>query len=827
MPLKIPSFLRTARSSRRRMAPARFEPLEGRRLLAVNVVSVVQGTTTPGTGISLEPSVSADGRFVAFSTTANLLSNPAIDTNGVSDVYVLDRGTDLASTADDQMILVSYNAAGTAAGNGVSEEPSISADGRYVSFTSAATDVVTPDNNDARDIFRRDLQSNTTVRVSNNRDGNLPNDFSAEPVSSENGQFIAFTSRAGNITAVGVDRDDLRVRDVFLRNMATGVPVLVSVTPGGLSGNGGSFDPSVSGNGQFVAFRSEANDLVAGADTNAFRDIYVRDMTGNVTSLVSRGFGGVAADGNSDSPSISEDGNFIVFSSEATNLVAPGLDTNGAVRDIFVFNRTTNEITIVSQNQLRAGTGNGASSEPSISEDGRFVGFTSDASDLVVGDANAASDVFLYDITTGAMSLVSANTAGAPANGASRDAFVAPQGRFIVFSSAASDLVTGDANGTSDVFVATTPDRTTATTAPPTASISQADQPSNTTGATTLQFTVAYADDVDLATTSFDNNDVTLTLPGGTVLPATRVSSVGSGRNARVTYAVAAPGGTVDEADNGLYTVTIQPNAVADANGNFVAAGPLPQIQITAVPPDGPDLTAAIPDALPAAVSGSKGRARVVVANAGNQAVPRRSRMTVSLWLSQDSLFDAGDTLLARQTKAFKANPGQARRFNMKYVYPAVAASQQFQVLAVADELGTIQESREQNNVGAQPVIVAPPFVDVALTTGAATTVGPRWRVPVTLVNNGNVPAKGTMTFRVLASADNVLDAGDTEVVSLPKRLSLKPGKPRTMVLSFPRSTTLAAGNYFFVVQGNWGGTIADNNLANNTDVSDAAIPVA
>jgi TolB protein len=829
MPLKMPAFFRTDR--RKTASAARFEPLEGRRLLAVNVVSVVDGTTTPGNAASAEPSVSADGRYVVFSTNASNLVGDGVDTNGVSDIYLLDRGTNLDSTADDSTILVSFNTGNTAAGNGASVEPSISEDGRYVSFTSSATDLVAGDTNEARDIYRRDLQTNTTVRVSNNRDGNFPNDFSAEPHTSADGNFVAFTSRATNIAPVGVDRTDLSVRDVFLRNMSNGVPVLVSVTPGGVSGDGGSFDPSVSGDGRYVAFRSEATDLAgAGVDTNAFRDIYVRDMTSGTTTLVSRGFGGAAANGESDSPSISSDGNFIVFSSTAANLVAPGLDTNGAVRDVFVFNRTTSEISLVSNNQSRTGSGGGASSEPSISQDGRFVGFTSDAADLATGDGNGASDVFLYDLATGAMNLVSANQAGASANGASHDAFVAPEGRYIVFSSAAADLVTtGDANGVVDVFVATTPNRQAGDTAPPTASISQADQPSNVTGATTLEFTVSYADDTDLATTSFGDNDVTLTLLDGTVVNATRVSSVGSGQSAKVTYSVPAPGGTVDEADNGLYTVTVRANGVTDANNNSVVAGALPQIQVTAVPADGPDLVATVPDALPSAVSGSRGRARVVVANSGNQAVPKRSRMTLSLWLSQDALFDSSDTLLVRQTKPFQAKPGQAKRFNMKYVYPTVSASQQYQLLAVADETGTILESREQNNVGSQPVLVAPPFVDIAATVGAvpaAAAAGQRMRVPVSLINNGNVTAKGPVTFRILASADNVLDSGDTEVLSLPKNVALKPGKARVMPLSF-RMPAVAAGTYFFVVQANWGGAVGDTNTANNTDAGDNQVVVS
>ena len=98
--------------------------------------------------------------------------------------------------------------------------------------------------------------------------------------------------------------------------------------------------------------------------------------------------------------------------------------------------------------------------------------------------------------------------------------------------------------------------------------------------------------------------------------------------------------------------------------------------------------------------------------------------------------------------------------------------------------------------------------------------------MPVSLINNGNVPAKGPITFRILASTDNVLSTNDTEVISLPRNVGLKPGRARVMPLTF-RMPAIAAGTYFFIVQANWGGAIGDVNTANNTDASDAAVTVS
>ena len=323
MPVKMPSFFRTTRSaargrSQRKAAPARhadvgrLEPLEGRRLLAVNVVSVVDGTATPGGAGSFEPSVSADGRFVAFSSEANNLV--ADDANNARDVYLHDRDT-------GDTILVSH-AVGGGAGNGASDEPSISADGNFVAFRSVATNLVdgSPANTES-DIYIWNRSTGNIQLASVNSGGNTPSQFSAEPFTSADGNFVAYTTPTSNMVSGVTDANN--VRDVIRWNRTTGQNDLVSVTPGNTSGNRASFDPSVSANGQFVAFRSEADDLVPGADGNGgTRDIYVRDMDGGATGtiLVSRGLNGAAANGESDSPSISADGRFIVFSSVASNL---------------------------------------------------------------------------------------------------------------------------------------------------------------------------------------------------------------------------------------------------------------------------------------------------------------------------------------------------------------------------------------------------------------------------------------------------------------------------------------------------------------------------
>ena len=825
MPLKMPPLFRNARrSANRRTVDTRpaapFESLEHRRLFAVNLVS--GGTGAAGLAVvgAQEPSVSADGNLVAFSSDATNFG--VTDTNNARDVFLHNR-------ADGTTVLVSRTPAG-AAGNGESVEPSISTDGAWISFSSSATDLAggQPADNTRKDIFIYEVATGNVTQVSVTTTGGNPSEFSAEPNTSGNGNFVAYTSRASAASLVAGAADANTLRDVFLWNNTTGTTQLVSTTATpNTAGNAGSFDPSVSSDGRYVAFRSEASDLVAG-DTNGKRDIYMRDMTGGTSVLVSRGVGGAAADNDSDSPSISADGNFIVFSSLASNL-SP-LDTGAAVRDIFVFNRANNEVTLVSRNETRTGSGDGESGEPSISQDGRFVAFTSSASNLVAGDTNGVSDIFVYDIATGAMNRVSVTDDGSQGNGASTDANIAPQGRFIAFTSAATNLAGADANGAvTDAFVASAPDRSTGNTNAPTAAVA-ATQPAATIGDAFLQFAVTYTDDVDLAPTSFDSGDITVTPPGGgTPIPAELVSG-GSGATATVTYRIPAPGGVVDDADNGAYTINIRPDEVKDANGNAVAAGSLAPVQVTAAANTGPDLVPTIPDAIPSAVDGSRGRARVVVTNQGDQPVPRRATMTLQLWLSADGTVDAGDTMLVQQNKRFAARPGQARRFNMRYTYQAPAGGPNYQLLAVADAANAIAESREFNNTGSAAVTVAPPYVELGTAVGAArptAVAGRRFVLPVTLTNNGNVPAVGPATFNVVASTDDILgNADDVEVPAVTRTVNVRNARSRRVPVSFVLPT-LPANDYRFFVTTVFGGNLVDAVTSNDTDSTDNAVAVS
>ena len=817
---------------------AAFEALEDRRLLSVSIVSTVSGGAGLGNGVAREPSVSANGRYVAFSSTSNNLV--AGDTNGVSDIFLRD-------TSNNTTILISVNTAG-AAGNGASVEPSISSDGRFVSFTSSASDLLAAgvDTNLHADIFVRDVQAGTTRRVSADSTGpnftGNANGVSAEPFTSPDGDFVVFTSRATDMASGVTDRTDAtdplgqaaNVNDVFIRDLTSNNPNnairMVSVnTTGTTSGNARSFDASVSSGGRFVAFRSDASDLVTG-DTNGKRDIFVRDMNSGVTTRVSVATGGGQSNGDSDSPSISEDGRYVVFSSVGTNLA--GNDNNNA-RDVFIHDRNDGSTRLVSVNQIRTASGGGSANpesyEPTISSEGRYVAFTSDASDLVTGDNNNSTDIFLYDVQSGSMTLVSANTAGRPAQGRSRDAFVAPGGQFIAFSSEAIDLVNGDTNGASDAFLATAPDRNGDTVAP-TASVSQLDQPSNFIGSPTLDFVVNYNDDVDLAVTSFTNDDIEVSGPGiATPVRAVFVSSVGSGRAAKATYRITAPGG-VSEASNGAYTITMRPGQVQDAAGNNVAAGTLGQVNVTAVPAEGPDIVATIPGTLLPQVSGFRGRQRVFIQNTGTQ--PVAGRITVGLYLSADSLLDPSDASLGNKVVNYRARPNaRPRPVAFRYIWPTNSGpNQAFQLLAVADSTNVVAERSEQNNIAFAPVTVAPPFVDLSGGLGPIPTslvAGQRVRLPFTIQNNGNVPARGAISLKLLASGDELLGSNDTEIITLIKRVSLRPGRPRLMPLSFVMPSTVPAGTYRLLVQIDSAEIVNESNETNNVVASEGTFTVA
>ena len=404
----------------------------------------VDSAGTEANGASVRASLSGDGRFVAFESSAtNLVAG---DTNGVTDVFV----RDLVTGATER---ISVDSAGTQA-NGVSTlnsiqipTPSLSGDGRFVVFQSTATNLVAGDTNGGTDVFLRDRQAGTTTRVSVDSAGAQANGASARASISFDGRLVAFDSTAANLVA----GDTNGLPDLFVRDVVAGVTTRENLTSAGAEATGGfSRCPSLSADGGILAFESAANNLVAG-DTNGVADIFVRDRVAGTTTRASVDSAGGQANSSCLRPSISSDGNFVVFDSTATNLV-PG-DTNG-IRDVFVRDLQAATTTRASVDSLGAQASGGANFNASLSGDGNFVVFESTSTNLVPGDTNGRSDIFLRDRLAATTTRVSVDAAGNEANGlGSFEASVSGDGSLVSFDSTATNLVAGDTNAVSDVFL--------------------------------------------------------------------------------------------------------------------------------------------------------------------------------------------------------------------------------------------------------------------------------------------------------------------------------------------------------------------------------------
>ncbi len=361
-----------------------------------------------------------------------------------------------ASAAEPRTLIVSRHSAGPYAEGGASDEASISDDGRFVAFESLATNLVSGDTNGEIDVFVHDLTTGRTTIVSRHSSGPYGNAGSRNPSISGDGRFVAFESDADNL----VSGDTNSVRDVFVHDRladTTGRTTIASRHSSGPYGDGFSSRPSISDDGRYVAFDSLADNLVSG-DTNAKADVFVHDRLASTTgrtSLVSRHSSGPYGNGDSRSPSIGGDGRHVAFHSHATNLVSG--DASGAA-DVFVHDRladTTGRTTIVSRHS-NGPYSNGDSFKPAISGDGRFVAFHSDATNLASGDTNGTHDVFIHDRlddVDGRTTLVSRHSLGNYGNNTSVNASISGDGRFVAFASNATNLVSGDDNGVRDTFV--------------------------------------------------------------------------------------------------------------------------------------------------------------------------------------------------------------------------------------------------------------------------------------------------------------------------------------------------------------------------------------
>lgn len=390
-----------------------------------------------GNFTSFDPAISGNGRFIAFvSIASNLVPN---DTNGYRDVFVHDRDT-------NQTELISVSSDEVQATHNSYDPPSISDDGRFVAFETAAGNLVSGDTNIASDIFVRDRQTGLTELVSLSNTGILADGGSGYPAISADGRFVVFRSGASNLVpgpVVGFGGQ------LYVRDRQAGLTERISVSSTGDQGNGGYYgSPSISADGRYIVFTSDSTNLVSN-DTNNRQDIFLRDRQAGTTVRISVSNTGIQANNNSYSASITPDGRFVTFSSRATNLTP---DDITASEDVFVHDRQTglNEVISVSSAGVQ---GFSASVNPSISDDGRFVAFTSTAL-LVPGDVNHVRDIHVRDRQTGRTDLVSVSSTGVQSNTGSDFPSISADGSFIAFQSDANTLVPNDTNLFTDVFAA-------------------------------------------------------------------------------------------------------------------------------------------------------------------------------------------------------------------------------------------------------------------------------------------------------------------------------------------------------------------------------------
>lgn len=370
-------------------------------------------------------SISADGRYTTLTANVGFFQH----------IFLYDRFSGITKDITSQ-------------GDNISLASEISANGRFVAFRSASTNLVSGDANGlVADIFVQDLQSGKNELVSKASDGTSANDLSYFSAISGDGQLVVFSSAASNLVA----KDANNAADVFLRNRSTGKTTRVDVSSSGAEadwGIGSNGIVDISADGRYVVFSSSSSNLVAGDDHT--EDVYLRDIKTGTTIRVSQPVRSSGFDGGSTTPSISGDGRFIAFSSGSSKLVAG--DTDDVNSDIFVYDRIAKTTAKITKNAT------GSSILPTISADGRFVGFMSQAANLVANDTNAAWDTFIHDRTTGKTIRVNTTPQNLQSTGDSfpfqSRPSISADGRFIGFESGAKDLTADDSdNAMTDVFL--------------------------------------------------------------------------------------------------------------------------------------------------------------------------------------------------------------------------------------------------------------------------------------------------------------------------------------------------------------------------------------
>jgi hypothetical protein len=557
-----------------------------------SLVSINMSGTNGGNDSSNDPIISANGNTVVFLSSATDLTannNPTNNPENKNNVFAWSRAT-------NTLTLVSVNYEGTGPGNdpdtqefGTAANISVSADGRYVAFQSAATDLVPniPNINDYTNVYVRDLLTNTTILVSRDVAGTDCGDGpSNNPVISADGSTVAFDSLANNLDPNHTYVEPFVSYQVYastLRNDAMNTTKLVSIDPTGTTpGNDTSASSSLSYNGQMFAFQSAASNLVS-IPVQSVEDVYVRDLATNTTQLASINDAGTAdADSSSFAPQISGDGDHVLFYSLADDLTTN--NTNGNT-NVFERNLTTNTTQLVSGSGTGTNSGDktsrlanetivNASQQASgqISDNGRYVLFVSLATNLVPGfvdeqlnDPYYGFDLYLRDTEANTTTLLSHQVGTTTTGGdqISGTADMTPDGGYVAFQSIADNLVPVDNNGQTDVFATPAP----FTPAAATQLVISTRPPNSVTAGSEFGLTIEAEDPFGNVVSSFTGK-VTISLAakpvGGTLggsLTVTAVKGVASFSGLTLNkadsgYALKATSGILTFATTPAFTVT-------------------------------------------------------------------------------------------------------------------------------------------------------------------------------------------------------------------------------------------------------------------------------
>ncbi len=386
------------------------------------------------------PILSQDGRYVAFSTNDPNIVNG--DSNNAPDVFVRDRklGQNVRANVSDTGAQLPLGTEGF----------KMSANGRFVAFKHYVQVTSMYASNGMWQVYVRDLKNNTTETVSLSTTGDLSNSSISFFDISADGRFVTFSTDASNL----VSGDTNNFSDIFIRDRKLGTTTLISKNSSGFVGNGSSVKPAISCDGSYVAFISSASDLAAG-DTNGFADVFLVDRLSNdnITNITINGNNSSGGSGEVD---LSCNGSTVVFQSHASNLVANDTNSKLDLFAFNMVDSLIQRVNLDSSNSQSSTSIIQDRSTNVVDFSGRYIVFASNATDLTTGDTNGKTDVFLRDIVDGTTQIVTRRNSSTQTSDASYYSSISLDGSEVIFMSHDGGLVGGDTNNNGDIFTAKT-----------------------------------------------------------------------------------------------------------------------------------------------------------------------------------------------------------------------------------------------------------------------------------------------------------------------------------------------------------------------------------